>query len=208
MGCNYGDIDTDGFLDFYLGTGNPEFSSTVPHRMFRNNGAKKFDDVTAAGGFGHIQKGHAVAFGDLDRDGDEDLFESLGGAFEGDVFEDILYENPIGQDKSWVVLKLKGTQSNQMAIGARVKVAVNTPQGRRTVQRTVSTGGSFGSSSLQLEIGLGNATSIELVEVTWPVLARTKQTFNKVPIKTYVKITEGMADVEVITVQPMDFNVQ
>src|SRR5690606_27817432 len=72
MGCNYGDIDADGYLDVYLGTGTPEYSSVVPNKMYRNIRGQKFEDVTASGGFGHIQKGHGIAFGDLDRDGDED----------------------------------------------------------------------------------------------------------------------------------------
>jgi hypothetical protein len=205
MGSNYGDLDADGYLDFYLGTGNPEYSSTVPNKMFRNNAGKTFEDITAAGGFGHIQKGHAVAFGDLDRDGDEDIFESLGGAFEGDIFEDVLYENPIGQDKSWIVLKLQGVQSNRMAIGARVKVTVKRPGGNRAFYRTVSTGGSFGSNSLQLEIGLNDATAIEAIEITWPTRAQTKQVFKNVEINRYVQITEGESAPGYLDMPPMQF---
>ena len=41
MSANFGDIDNDGFLDFYLGTGNPELESIVPNKMFKNEGWKK-----------------------------------------------------------------------------------------------------------------------------------------------------------------------
>jgi len=51
--------------------------------MFPNNGGKVFQDVTTSGGFGHLQKGHAIAFGDIDNDGDEDIFEEMGGAYSG-----------------------------------------------------------------------------------------------------------------------------
>ena len=191
MGCNFGDLDADGFLDFYLGTGAPEYSSVVPNKMYRNNAGQHFDDITAMGGFGHIQKGHAVGFGDLDRDGDEDIFESMGGAFHGDVFEDILFENPIGQDKSWIVLQLQGVKANRMAVGSRVKITVTTPDGTRSFYRTVTTGASFGSNSLQLEVGLGNANAIEEIEITWPNIERTKQVFKNIPLKKYVRIVEG-----------------
>lgn len=205
MGCNYGDLDADGYLDFYLGTGTPEYSSVVPNKMYRNNKGESFEDVTAKGGFGHIQKGHGIAFGDLDRDGDEDIFECMGGAFDGDIYEDILFENPIGQDQSWVVLQLEGTESNRMAIGARVRIDVTTPDGPRTLHRTVSTGSSFGSSSLQLEVGLGDATAIDQVVVTWPVRARTQQVFSGVRLNSYVRIKEGSENVTYPEVTGVEF---
>jgi hypothetical protein len=204
MGCNYGDLDADGYQDFYLGTGTPEYSSVVPNKMFRNNGGKSFDDVTAAGGFGHIQKGHGIAFGDLDRDGDEDIFECMGGAFDGDVYEDILFENPIGQDNNWVVLQLRGVQSNRMAIGARVSLTLETPGGTRILYRTVSTGGSFGSSSLQLEIGLGDATRIVGIDIKWPKQDQTVQTLKDIQTRKYVRITEGNDTPEYSDVRGVD----
>jgi hypothetical protein len=195
MGCNFGDLDADGYLDFYLGTGNPLYSSTVPNKMYHNIGGKRFEDVTGPGGFGQIQKGHGVAFGDLDRDGDEDIFESVGGAFDGDIFDNILFENPVGQDNSWIVIQFQGVQSNRLAIGARVKVTVKRPGGKRSFYRTVGTGGSFGSSSVQQEIGLGDATAIEEIEVIWPIRALTKQVFRDVAMNKYVHITEGDTEV-------------
>jgi hypothetical protein len=48
MGCNFGDLDNDGWLDFYLGTGNPDYRSLMPNRMFRNAGGKFSQDVTSS----------------------------------------------------------------------------------------------------------------------------------------------------------------
>ena len=47
MGVNFGDIDNDGFLDMYLGNGNPSYASSVPHVLLRNKEGKAFVDVTA-----------------------------------------------------------------------------------------------------------------------------------------------------------------
>jgi hypothetical protein len=69
MGCNFGDLNTDGFLDFYLATGNPLFQALVPNKMYLNMEGKRFEDVSYAGGFANIQKGHGVSFADLDHDG-------------------------------------------------------------------------------------------------------------------------------------------
>ena len=112
MGSNFGDLNGDGFLDFYLGTGSPEYYNLMPNVMYLNRDGERFDDVTMAGGFGHLQKGHAVVFADLDNDGDQDVFEQLGGAFPGDKFFDALFENP-GFKNHWLTIQLVGKQTNR-----------------------------------------------------------------------------------------------
>ncbi len=84
MGSNFGDFDNDGYLDFYLGTGDPSFATLVPNRMFKNVGRPRSPRSPAGRAPGHLQKGHGVACGDWDRDGDVDLFIEMGGAVNGD----------------------------------------------------------------------------------------------------------------------------
>ena len=79
MGANFGDLDNDGFPDFYLGTGAPDLRSSVPNLTFYNHGGARFEDVTYSSGMGHIQKGHGIAFADLDNDGDQDIYVVMGG---------------------------------------------------------------------------------------------------------------------------------
>jgi hypothetical protein len=164
MGSNFGDLDNDGFLDFYLGTGDPNLATLIPNRLFRNADGKFFQDVTTSGGFGHLQKGHGVAFADFDNDGDQDVYEVMGGAFTGDLARNTFFENS-GHGNHWITLKLEGTASNRAAIGSRIKVTVATPAGPRSIYKTVGSGGGFGASPLRQEIGLGNALSIESVEI-------------------------------------------
>ena len=173
MGFNYGDLDNDGWLDVYAGTGNPDFHTLVPNRMFRNDGGRRFQDVTTAGNFGHLQKGHAIAWGDVDNDGDQDVFEEMGGAYQSDRAYSALYENPLASAArprtDWVSLELEGTTANRSAIGARVTVRLQTPGGERRIHRVVSSGGSFGASTLRVFVGLGDATHVSGVDVTWPI---------------------------------------
>src|SRR6187399_1465658 len=98
----------------YLATGGPIFELLIPNVMYLNRGGTSFADVTTAGGFGHLQKGHGVAFGDIDNDGDQDIYEDMGGAFSGDTAFNVLYENP-GFSNHWLTLKLEGVQSNRAA---------------------------------------------------------------------------------------------
>jgi ASPIC and UnbV/FG-GAP-like repeat len=191
MGCNYGDLDNDGWLDFYVGTGNPGLSTLVPNRMFRNAEGRFFQDVTVSTDTGNLQKGHGVAFADLDNDGDEDVFIVMGGAFDGDGFWNALYLNP-GTTNHWVKLKLEGVKANRAAIGARVKVAARGPAGVREVHRTVSSGGSFGSNPLMQHVGLGSATVIERVEIVWPG-SGLRQVVENVEADHAYKIREGEA---------------
>jgi hypothetical protein len=191
MGLNYGDLDNDGWLDFYAGTGNLELETLIPNRMFRNHDGKYFDEVTTTGDFGHLQKGHGVAFGDINNNGQQDVFMVVGGAYEGDTAHDCLYVNP-GNKNHWVTLKLTGTKSNRIALGAEICVTVATPQGERRIYKTVSTGGSFGNNPLRQEIGLGNATRIKQVSIRWPT-SGIPQTITGLSLDRFYKITEGVA---------------
>lgn len=189
MGCNFGDLDNDGYLDFYVGTGDPDYRSLMPNRMFRNAGGKYFQEVTTAGGFGHIQKGHGVSFADLNNNGMQDVYMTIGGALEGDVYWNALFMNP-GNNNNWITLYLEGVQSNRSAIGTRIKITVRTDEGTREIHRTVGSGGSFGGSSFRQEIGLGNADRIEKMEIIWPASGLV-QTFTNVEVNRFIKIREG-----------------
>jgi hypothetical protein len=167
MGANFGDLDNDGFSDMYFGTGEPNLRTLVPNRMYRNDGGSRFQDVTTSGGFGHLQKGHGIAFGDIDSDGDQDIYAVMGGAYASDLAYNSLFLNP-GHGNHWITLRLQGVRSNRAAIGARIKVVVQDKSGSRSIYATVGTGGSFGASSLQQEIGLGQAASIREIEIRWP----------------------------------------
>lgn len=192
MGANFGDINGDGFLDMYLGTGDPDASNLVPNIMFLNKGGRSFVDVTTAGGLGHLQKGHAVAFGDVDNDGDLDLFEELGGGFRGDEYFNALFENP-GFGTRHLTLELQGVTSNRSGIGARIRVVIVEADGQRSIYRTVCSGGSFGANSLRQTIGLGQATSIERVEVYWPTTDKT-QIFKGLALNGALRIVEGQEE--------------
>ncbi len=196
MGANFGDLDNDGFQDFYLGTGYPYYEGLVPNMMYRNRGGTGFADVTTAGGFGHLQKGHGVVFADLDHDGDQDVFGQMGGAYPGDAFGNVLFENP-GFGKHWIKVKLVGVRSNRSGVGARIRAEVVEEGKPRSIYCWVGSGGSFGASPLRKEIGLGRAQRIELLEVYWPTSDET-QRFVGVAADQLLEITEGRPDYRVL----------
>ena len=187
MGCNFADFDNDGWLDFYLGTGEPSLATLVPNRMFKNVAGSRFADITGSSRTGHLQKGHGVACGDWDRDGDVDLFIEMGGAVNGDKYHNILFQNP-GQGNHWLTVKLSGRKTNRAAFGARIKVVTDEPQ-PRTIYRVVSSGSSFGANPLEQTIGLAGAKTVARLEIDWPA-SHTTQVFRGVAADQAIAITE------------------
>jgi hypothetical protein len=204
MGANFGDLDNDGWLDIYLGTGEPAYEALLPNRMFRNHEGREFQDVTTSGGFGHLQKGHSVAFADFENNGNEDVFEEMGGAFPGDTYQPVLYRNP-GHGNHWITLELEGVQTNRAAIGARIEITFKDAGNMRHVYRTVGYGSSFGGNPLRQHIGVGKANSIEKVEIFWPV-SKSRQVFTNVGVDQVVQAKEGAAKLEPVSYKRFTFD--
>jgi hypothetical protein len=189
MGANFGDIDNDGFLDIYLGTGNPSYASLLPNVLLHNREGKSFVDVTASSGTGELHKGHGIAFADLDNDGDEEIVAEIGGATPGDSHPLRLFENP-GHGNDWINVRLVGVKTNRAGVGARITVTVeNEGRQARSIYRSVGNGGSFGASPLEQHIGLGKSARLVGLEVWWPA-SNTRQRFTGLAKNQVVEITE------------------
>lgn len=188
MGANFGDLDDDGFLDLYLGTGYPSYDGVMPNVLFHNRRGQRFDDVTFASGTGHLQKGHAVVFADLDADGDQDIFHQLGGFYPEDGFHNALFENP-GFGSEWLEVRLVGGRSDGWGVGARIRAEIADGGETRSVYRTVSSGGSFGANPLTQHLGLGAAKRVDRLEIVWPTSGVT-QLFRDLPAGRRVEVIE------------------
>ncbi len=205
MGSNFGDFDNDGYLDFYLGTGDPSLHMLVPNRMFKNVAGKRFAEITASSRTGHLQKGHGTTCGDWDRNGTVDVFMQLGGAVPGDRYHNVLFQNP-GQGNNWLNVKLIGKKTNRAAIGARIKVVTAGSRGANatplTVHRHVSSGSSFGANPLEQHIGLGKAERVAVLEIHWPT-SGTTQVFRDLAVNQGVVVTEFAGDYQIRNWKPI-----
>lgn len=190
MGSNFGDIDNDGYLDFYLGTGHPRLTSLIPNKLFKNLKGITFMDVTTSARVGNLQKGHGVSFADLDNDGDEDIYIEMGGAYVGDAYENSFYLNPGQNNNHWVNISLEGMVSNKAAIGTKIKAVFKDNKKQRLVYRELNSGGSFGANPLRQHIGVGQASIIDSLEIIWP-MTQKKQVFKNIPVDINIKIKEG-----------------
>lgn len=187
MGLNHGDFDNDGWPDLLLGTGAPALETLTPNRAWRNVEGQGFADITTSAGLGHLQKGHGVAFGDLDEDGDQDIYMNVGGAYAADGFWNALYENP-GHGHRWISLELEGRQSNRAGVGSRIRIELS--DGRH-IHTLVGTGGSFGGSSLRQEMGLGPAEAITALEVRWAGSGTLSRLSGPISLDRRYRLIEG-----------------
>jgi len=201
MGVGFGDLDNDGWLDCYFGTGTPDYEALLPNRMFRNDHGRKFQDVTVSGGFGQLQKGHAISFADFNRDGNQDVFEVLGGAVPGDTYPSVLLANP-GHNNHWIGLQLIGVKSNRSAMGARIRVVLDAPE-PRSIYRTVNSGTSFGDTPFEQHIGLGQARAIKQIEIQWP--AGSRQILSGLAVDSMYQLREGAAHATLRNIKPFAY---
>jgi hypothetical protein len=107
----------------------------------------------------------------------------------GDKHAFRLFENP-GNGNDWINVHLVGTKTNRAAIGAQIKVTVESEDhSKRTIYRTVSSGGSFGANPMEQHIGLGKSARIVNLEVWWPT-SQTRQTFSHMEKNQFIEIRE------------------
>lgn len=217
--ATWGDYDNDGDLDLAVISMGGKYNQGSENRLYRNDGSAGFVEVgqgTALADQG--QTHYAGTFGDVDNDGDLDLYigigpslisPSLGGSM------DLLLENLIGNKNNWLEFRLTGVKSNRSAIGARIRcVSAAHPLQIREVQ------GGHGYNSmgpLTQHFGFGHDTVVDSVIIRWPsgVVDRLVQ----VAVNQILDIKEGsttgvasrVAMPEVISLQgnyPNPFNLQ
>jgi len=171
FGCFFFDYDLDGRPDIFAANGHvaddiervqARVTYAQPPHLFRNLGGGRFEDVVPDVGpaLAEPMVARGAAYADYDRDGDLDVLVTVNNGPAR------LLRNDGGSANNVLRVRTAGVASNRDGIGARVEVTL--PDGRASWQR-VKTGSSYASQSeLALTFGLGAATAVEGVRVTWP----------------------------------------
>ena len=191
-GLKFFDYDNDGQLDLMLANGHPDdmienYSTQVkyaePLLLFHNEGGKLKDVSKGAGAaFGKTFPARGLAVGDFSNDGRLDVvISNNGGAPE-------ILKNVAGEGNHWLGLTLQGVACNRDAIGAKISWSF----GGQTRTRLKTSGGSYLSSHDPREVlGIGSATKIDWVEITWPQPSGRVERLTNVPLDRYVRVVEG-----------------
>jgi enediyne biosynthesis protein E4 len=165
-GTAFFDYDLDGWQDLYFVFGSLWYTSNVepkPNEFYKNNGDDTFTNMAASLNMADTTKSRSGIFGDYDNDGDVDVFlVNYGEAC-------ILKENTNNNGNNWLQVSLIGNpnqNSNKNAIGARLKLT----DGNGVIQYYEIRSGSNlgGGDDLRAYFGLGSASTITELEITWP----------------------------------------
>ena len=186
------DLDNDGWNDLVVARSNvldnieqisQHFRYAEPDSVFRNLGNGQFADVSATAGadFTRPAPHRGLAYGDLDNDGRVDLVITALG-----VPVSIL-RNVTQTHNHWILLKLVGTKSNRMGIGAQVRIT--TDDGRRLYNEVTTSTGYAASSDPRVHFGLGGSRVIREIEIRWP--SGTRQLLRNVDADRIVAVTES-----------------
>ena len=186
------DFDNDGWKDLFVARANvldniseltPNRPYPEPNTVFKNIGNGRFQEVSSMAGSEFQQPGahRGVAFGDLFNDGHIDAVVTvLGGPTK-------VFRNVTTNENHWIVLKLTGTKSNRMAIGAQIHITAE--DGRSQWNQVTTSVGYTSASDSRVHFGLGSNKVVKDIEVRWP--SGTKQILHDVPADKVITITEG-----------------
>jgi hypothetical protein len=185
------DLDNDGWKDLVVARSNVmdnieqisrHFRYAEPNSVFRNLGKEQFEDVSATAGadFARAAPHRGLAYGDLDNDGRVDLVITALGAPVS------VLHNITETHNHWILLKLVGTKSNRMGIGAQIRVT--TGDGRKLYNEATTSTGYAASSDPRVHFGLGDSRLIREIEIRWP--SGTRQLLHDVTADRIMVVTE------------------
>ncbi len=191
------DLDNDGWKDLVVARGDvmdnieqisKHFTYAEPNSVFRNLGNGQFEDVSATAGTDFIRPApnRGLAYGDLDNDGRMDLVvTSLGGPVR-------VFRNVTETHNHWILLKLVGTKSNRMGLGAQIRVT--TDDGRKLYNEATTSTGYAASSDPRVHFGLSSSRVIREIEIRWP--SGTRQLLHDVTPDRVLVVTEPLSGSE------------
>jgi hypothetical protein len=191
FGAKWIDIDNDGWQDLVFANGHvyddpgrlDGFSVLrQPPMLFHNEQGRHFEDIAPKLGSALTTPllGRGLAVGDFDNDGREDV---LIVDYEG---EPVLLHNLSANENHWTTIDLRGNAPNPFAYGAKVAVHA---AGAKYIGFISPASSYLSSSDPRLHFGLGTATRIDRVEITWPDGRR--EIHQGLPVDKILHLREG-----------------
>jgi hypothetical protein len=155
------DYDNDGYVDLFIANGDPHHLYVEEATIARYDGKGRFIDMARESGEFFTRKvvGRGAAFGDFDNDGDIDILVNTINELPH------LLRNEGGNKSNWLTVSPLLGKTGQVALGSIVTVKVG---GLALVQPVYGVNGYLTTSDPRAHFGLGAATIVDSVEITWP----------------------------------------
>jgi len=164
----WADFDNDGDTDLFVSEGH---GGARPQHAPFDNVNRYYQNIDGAYEPAHIpvltsasRVSAGAAAGDIDRDGDIDLFIAN---WSGEDLNNEFYRNQ--SKENWFSLQLHGAQSNRQGVGAKVTLVSLLGETVHTQYKTMwlSTGYASANEPV-LHFGVGEAQDIQTIKITWP----------------------------------------
>lgn len=181
-GAVFLDADNDGLLDLYVssdfdGSVGSFLSSAFYHQQNNNT----FIIPENIGFQDDTRISYTNAIGDIDNDGKPDIIVG------NDIEPNFLWSNKTENQNNWLKVKLEGVVSNKDGIGNTIEINID---GQSQYRYTLAGEGYLSQNSFYEFFGIGNATEVDYVKVTWTATGET-ETINNVTANQAIIIKEG-----------------
>jgi hypothetical protein len=176
------DFNNDGWEDLYVAGGNLAAGTSIyPPAVFVNNQDGTFLELTPQSGTNKVAMSQVNAIAsDFDNNGLMDFFTI------GVTGTPHLFMNTTKTKNHWLEVKLVGTTSNKDGVGTHLVASV---AGVNLLRQVVNGGGFLGNHTLVQHFGLGTATQVDTLTITWP--DGKVQTMTNIPANQKITVTEN-----------------
>ena len=197
-GAVFLDADNDTHLDLYVsGLFDGSDPNLLPSAFYHNDGTGNFTIPSNIGFAGDVGMSYGNAIGDFNNDGKLDI------TVMNDSDDYYLWENQSTNSNNWIKIKLEGVTSNKDGVGNRIEVSAG---GKVQYRYTVSGEGYLGQNATHEHVGVGTATNIDYIKITWNTTGQVETITNIQPNQT-ITVQEGNGVLSTETTELNSFNI-
>ena len=181
-GAVFLDADSDGLLDLYVSSDfDGSVGSFLSAAFYHQQNNETFSIPQNIGFQDDTRKSYTNAIGDIDNDGKPDIVVG------NDIEPNFLWANKTVNENNWLKVKLEGVISNRNGIGNTIEINID---GQSQYRYTLAGEGYLSQNSFYEFFGMGNATEVDYVKVTWTATGET-EIINNIAANQAIIIKEG-----------------
>lgn len=197
-GAVFLDADSDGLLDLYVSSDfDGSVGSFLSAAFYHQQNNETFIIPENIGFQDDTRKSYTNAIGDIDNDGKPDIVVG------NDIEPNFLWANTTVNENNWLKVKLEGVISNRDGIGNTIEINID---GQSQYRYTLAGEGYLSQNSFYEFFGMGNATEVDYVKVTWTATGEI-EIINNIAANQAITIQEGNGVLSVDNNEVIDFKV-